>query len=76
MIDKEIPIAPDMRVRHDEGLLYKVEDVRYSTVGYEETHKFGGMMVNYVQLEEGTFPAGTKYVKDEEGFRQAFTRAS
>ena len=73
MIDKEVAIVPDMVVRHDEGLTYRVEDVRASTIGYEQTHKIGANVVNYVQLEAGGFRPGTKWSKDEEGFRQHFT---
>jgi hypothetical protein len=73
MINQEIPIVPGMNVRQDEGLAYKVDDVRRSTIDYEETRKLGGMMVNYTQLEDGDFPAGTKWQKDEEGFRKHFT---
>jgi hypothetical protein len=73
MIDKEIPIEPGMNVRHVGGLRYHVDDVRRSTIGLEETHKLGGMMVNYTQLEDGEFPAGTEWQKDEEGFRKHFT---
>lgn len=62
-----------MVVRHDEGLTYQVEDVRHSTVGYELTHLIGGRVVNYTQLETGGYPAGTKWSKDEPGFRQYFS---
>lgn len=73
MIEKDLQITPRMHVRHDEGLRYEVEDTRRSTNGYEDTSKIGGLVVNYIQLEEGKFPAGTKWQKDEEGFRQHFT---
>lgn len=73
MIEKDIVIAPGMVVLHDEGLTYQVDDVRRSTRDYELTHELGGMTVNYTQLENGGFPAGTKWNKDEEGFREHFT---
>jgi hypothetical protein len=73
MINQEIPIEPGMNVRHDDGLTYQVDGVRRSTVGWEETHKLGGMMIDYTQLEDGDFPAGTEWQKDEEGFRKYFT---
>lgn len=73
MFDKDTPIVPAMTVRHDAGLRYQVDDVRQSTEGYEHSHELGGMVVNYTQLEEGGYPAGTKWSKGEEGFRQFFT---
>lgn len=73
MIDNSIEIVPDMVVRHVEGLTYRVEDIRDSTNGYETTHEIGARVVNYVQLEQGTFPPGKKWSKDESGFRQFFT---
>lgn len=73
MISTDTPIVAGMIVRHDEGLLYEIEDTRRSTVGYEQTHSVGNTMVNYKQLEDGSYPAGTKWVKDEEGFRSSFT---
>lgn len=66
-------ILPGMTVRHDEGLLYLVEDTRTSTEGYEATHELGGLVVNYMQLQQGSFPPGTRWSKDEAGFRAAFT---
>jgi hypothetical protein len=73
MIDKDIEITPGMVVLHDEGLHYQVEDTRRSTNDYEKTHQLGGTVVNYTQLEDGSFPAGTKWSKDEAGFREFFT---
>ncbi len=74
MIDKSIEIVPDMIVRQDEGLTYKVDDLREDTRNYEIIHELGGWTVNYTQLEDGDKkPAGTSYNKDEEGFRQHFT---
>lgn len=74
MFPEGIDVKAGMTVRHDEGgLLYEVEDVRHSTIGYEQTHKLAGNIVNYVQLEDGGMPAGTQYGKDETGFRAAFT---
>ncbi len=75
MIGKNIKIIPGMVVFHDEGLKYEVEDTRSSTKDYEKTHHLGGTVVNYTQLEDGSFPAGTKWNKDEVGFRQFFTQA-
>jgi len=76
MIDETVAIVPGMVVVHDEGLRYEVEDTRLSTNGYEKTHQLGAKVVNYTQLEDGSFPAGTKWSKDEEGFREAFTLES
>jgi hypothetical protein len=73
MIPQERPIEPDMAVRHDEGLLYRVDELRQSTIDYESTHTLGGMVVGYTQLEQGSFPPGTKWSKDEAGFREHFT---
>lgn len=74
MIEKNVPIIPGMRVRHEEGLLYEVKypDAN-STIGYEQSHAVGGRAIIYEQLEAGTYPAGKIWFKDEEGFRRHFT---
>ena len=73
MIEKDISIEPGMVVRHVDGLTYRVEGTGLSTVGYETAHELGGRMVLYVQLEDGSYPAGSYWCKDEEGFRKHFT---
>jgi len=73
MIPEGVPLEPGIVVRHDEGLLYRVEDVRWRTDGYETAHHLGAMSVNYTQLDAGSYPAGTGWNKDEEGFRAHFT---
>lgn len=73
MIPDGVPILPGLRVRHDEGLLYRVDDTIESTNGYETSHQLGSMSVNYTQLEDGIFPAGKRWAKDEPGFRTYFT---
>lgn len=73
MIPDNVEITPGMAVRHDEGLLYKVDDVRHSSTGYEISGELGGLVVNYTQLEEGKFPTGTTWSKDETEFRTHFT---
>ena len=73
MFDENTPIVPAMTVKHDEGLRYQVDDIRQSTEGYEHSHELGGMVVNYTQLEDGSYPAGTKWSKSEDGFRKFFT---
>lgn len=73
MIEKDVPIKREMVVRHVDGLTYRVEGIGLSTVGYETAHELGGRMVFYTQLEDGSYPAGTNWCKDEEGFRQYFT---
>lgn len=75
MIPKEIPIESGAVVRHDAGLLYRVEDVRKRTDGYETTHHLGATSVNYIQLDPGSYPVGTPWNKDEEDFRRYFTIA-
>lgn len=73
MIPEECPIESGVVVRHDEGLLYQVEDVRDSTEGWERTRKFAAQVVNYTQLQAGSLPIGTKWNKPEEEFRAYFT---
>ena len=73
MLPDKLLITAGMIVRHDEGLLYQVEDTRRSTAGYETTHELGSLTVNYIQLQAGGYPAGTKWNKDEAGFRTYFT---
>jgi hypothetical protein len=76
MIPDKVPILAGTRMRHDEGLLYQVDDVRQSTIGYEASHELGGMVVNYTQLENGDYPLGSRWSKDENGFRAHFTHES
>lgn len=73
MIEKDFVLKPDTIVRHDGGLLYKVDDSRRCTDGYETTHQIGGIVVNYTQLQAGTYPEGTKWSKSEDEFRAYFT---
>lgn len=73
MIEDGVSIVPGMLVRHDEGLHYRVDDRRQSTVNYETAHKLGGWMINYTQMERGQCDPGTLWTKDEEGFRRHFT---
>ena len=73
MIPDSVEITPRMIVRHDEGLLYAVDDVRQSTTGYERNHELGGLVVNYKQLEQGIYPQGHPWSKSEEEFRTYFT---
>jgi len=76
MFDEDALIIPGMVVVHDEGLRYQVEDIRLSTVDYETAHDIGSRVVNYTQLEAGAYPVGTKWSKDEVGFRRFFTPLS
>jgi hypothetical protein len=77
MIEDRVEIVPKTIVRHDEGLLYRVDKVdRYNAIGWEEARKLGGKLIDYTQLEDGQFPAGTQYGKDEASFRRCFTIVS
>ncbi len=76
MFEKNIPITPEMLVRHDEadGLLYRVNNVGAAATGYEKNHQLSGeQIVNYTQLENGDFPVGTVWNREEEDFRYNFT---
>ena len=74
MFPNEQPVESGMLVSHDDGgLIYRVQDVRLSTEGYERTHEIGRKVVNYVQLQSGSYPPGTKWSKPEEEFREHFT---
>jgi ribosomal protein S18 acetylase RimI-like enzyme len=76
MFPTETPVLPGMTVRHDleHGLLYRINKVTPSTDGYEATHALNGLRrVSYTQLEDGGFPAGTEWNKDETQFRENFT---
>ncbi len=75
MIPDDIAIERGLIVRHEEGLLYVVEDIRPSTTGYESTHDLGRMAVNYTQLQAGGYPAGSLWNKDETDFRAHFDLA-
>lgn len=74
MFDKGAEIVPGMTVLHDEGLLYCVERVEISTDGYEVDHRLNGhLRIGYTQLEDGSYPAGTGWNKDDKEFREFFT---
>jgi hypothetical protein len=62
MIEDHIEIVPRTIVRHDEG-----------SIDYETTRQLAGKIIEYTQLEDGQFPPGTQYGKDEAGFRHHFT---
>ena len=74
MIENNVEILPRTIVRHDEGLLYRVDAIhRNNTIDYEATRALAGKLIDYTQLEDGEYPAGTQYGKDEVGFRRHFT---
>lgn len=77
MFEKGAEIIPGMTVLHDDGLLYRVDRVDISTDGYEVGHRLNGhLRIAYTQLEDGSYPAGTGWNKDEQEFRQFFTPIS
>lgn len=76
MIDDSIEIEPGMVVRHDPvgGLLYRVDGIAPDTDDYETTHGLNGLgRVAYTQLEDGGYPAGSPWNKDEGQFRANFS---
>ena len=73
MIPPEAPLDPGLVVRHDEGLHYVIEGPAIRTDGYEALGTLGVDSVSYIQLEDGQKPAGTRYNKPEDEFRQHFT---
>lgn len=74
MFDQGQGITPEMIVRHDDGLTYRVDNLIHSTDGYESNHTLSGVVrVIYTQLEAGDFPAGTQWDKNGDEFRQFFT---
>ena len=76
MFPDKIPVVPGMAVRHDPegGLAYRVDKVTASTDDYETKHALNGLRrVTYTQLEDGDFPAGTEWNRDESQFRANFT---
>jgi len=75
MIGDGIEITPGMICRRDvdPAIRYAVEDVRTDLTGWERTQDMGRKAVNYAQLDDGAFPAGTPWSRSEEDFRQNFT---
>lgn len=76
MFPEKIPVVPGTEVRHDSegGLRYRIDKVTASTDDYETEHALNGLRrVTYTQLEDGSFPAGTEWNKDEAQFRANFT---
>jgi len=77
MIDDKAELRRDTVVRHDDGLHYRIDRAnRISTIDWERTHRLGGRIIEYTQLEDGEYPSGTEYAKDETGFRRHFTITS
>lgn len=76
MFPDKASVTPGMTVRHDPegGLLYRVDKVIGDTDDYELGNALNGLRrVLYTQLEDGGFPAGTEWDKDEGQFRANFT---
>ena len=73
MIEDGIKLIPGMVCEHDEGLGYRIDDLRPDLTEWERTKEFGRTIVNYTQLEDGSLPAGTKYSREESDFRKVFT---
>ena len=76
MFPENFPTESAGKVRHDPegGLTYQVDKVVASTDGYESARNLNGRRrVSYTKLEDGGFPAGTEWNKDEAEFRANFT---
>lgn len=76
MFEKGLVVSPEMIVKHDDksGLLYQINNIGRVATGYETTHQLSDeQVVNYTQLEDGDFPAGTIWNREIEDFRKNFT---
>ena len=74
MFEQGEGITPNMTVRHDDGLTYRVDQLVHSADGYEEAGVLSGSIrVIYTQLEQGSHPAGMQWDRDSEEFRKFFT---
>lgn len=55
--------------QHCDGLKYRVEEVLLCTDGYEKNHSLSSSRrIIYTQLEDGSYPAGTRWDKSEKEF--------
>lgn len=75
MIKNDVDITPGMIVKHGQpgGMRYEVEDSRLNATGWEKTQATNGKVINYTQIEDGKYPAGTKWAREEQDFRQNFS---
>lgn len=68
MQDKEREVVIGRTYRHCHGLRYRVDSVGLNTTGYERGAQILARFVTYTQLEDGKFPAGTVWVREEQDF--------
>ena len=57
--------------KHVEGLTYRVDELISDATGYEESGKVS-QSVLYTQLDAGSYPVGTKWVRDSQDFFDNF----
>lgn len=63
-------------IHDDGGLRYAAMELLQDLTGYETAHNLGKKAVHYIQLQDGeVFPAGTRFVRAEEDFKQQFSLA-
>ena len=59
--------------QHGAGLRYKVQSVILDATDYEQGQE-PKKVVLYAQLEDGKFPAGTLWVREEQDFLDNFAK--
>ena len=73
MQNDKSPIVIGATYVHPEGIKYRVDSILLNATGYEtgaELKKF----VLYTQLDAGSYPIGTQWVREEEDFLSVFKK--
>lgn len=66
-----IVIGKKYRHKYEGGLVYKTQTFIINATGYEVAHTVTNMVV-YEQLERGTYPIGTRWVREVGDFLNNF----
>ena len=73
-MNKSRSIEVNTVYKHEHGLKYRVDDIDiHDVTGYEEWEN-PKEYVLYTQLDEWTYPAWKKWVREKEDFLKKFTK--
>lgn len=68
---RESSIREGAEYRHVEGLRYRVDTILIDATGYESGAELPTYIL-YTQLDAGSFPEGTQWVREEQDFIKNF----
>jgi hypothetical protein len=71
--DKKIKIG--VIYKHQEGLLYRVDEIDIHDVTDYENGVKPKEMILYTQLEKGKYPIGKKWIRKKESFSKYFVES-